>query len=54
MVGKWQLSGVLWFTGWVECVAKKNLGSFVGWLGVFEGIVTAWIPGFLMLTNHWH
>lgn len=49
----WWLWGVLWFTGWVEGVAKKNLGSFVGWLAVFEGIFTAWIPGFLMLTNHW-
>ena len=37
----------------IETVLKKNLGSFVGWLGVFEGIITAWIPGFMMLTGVW-
>lgn len=50
----WWLWGILWFTGWVETVGKKNLGQAVGWLAMFEGIVTAWIPAFLMLTNHWH
>lgn len=50
----WFLWGILWLTGFIECVAKKPLGKFVGYLGVFEGIVTAWIPGFLMLINLWH
>lgn len=49
----WWLWGVLWLTGWIETVAKKNLGAFVGWLAMFEGIFTAWIPAFLMLTNKW-
>lgn len=50
----WFLWGLLWLTGFIECVLKKPLGKFVGYLGVFEGIVTAWIPGFLMLINLWN
>ena len=49
----WWLWGILWLTGFIETVLKKNLGSFVGWLGVIEGIITAWIPGFMMLTGVW-
>ena len=50
----WWLWGVLWLTGWIETVVKKNLGKFVGYLSVFEGIVTAWIPGFMMIAGWWH
>ncbi|KJU72015.1 AmiS/UreI family transporter [Clostridium baratii] len=50
----WFLWGILWLTGFIECVLKKTLGKFVGYLGVFEGIVTAWIPGFLMLISLWN
>ena len=49
----WWLWGVLWLTGWIETVPKKNLGKFTPVLAVFEGIVTAWIPGFLMLIDMW-
>ncbi|MDR3121553.1 MAG: AmiS/UreI family transporter [Clostridiales bacterium] len=49
----WILWGVLWFTGFVECVLKKGLGKFVPYLAICEGIVTAWIPGFLMLRGMW-
>jgi acid-activated urea channel len=31
----------------------KKLGKFVPALQVFEGIVTAWIPGVLMLIGKW-
>lgn len=49
----WWLWGLLWLTGWIETVLKINLGKPVGYLSVFEGIVTAWIPGFLMLAGLW-
>lgn len=49
----WWLWAILWFTGWIELVAKKNLGKFVGVLGVFEGIFAAWIPGFMMMRGVW-
>ena len=48
----WILWGILWLTGFIENVLKKEL-KFVPYLDVFEGIVTAWIPGFLILTNLW-
>ena len=48
----WILWGILWLTGFIENVLKKQL-RFVPYLAVFEGIVTAWIPGFLILTNLW-
>lgn len=49
----WFAWGVLWLTGFIENVLKKDLGKSVGYLAVIEGIVTAWIPGFLMLLNLW-
>ena len=48
----WILWGILWLTGFIESVLKKEL-KFVPYLAIFEGIFTAWIPGFLMLTNLW-
>ena len=48
----WVLWGILWLTGFIENVLEKKL-KFVPYLAIFEGIVTAWIPGFLILTNLW-
>lgn len=48
----WILWGILWLTGFIENVLKKHL-SFVPYLAIFEGIATAWIPGFLILTGLW-
>lgn len=49
----WWLWALLWFTGFVETVWKKDLKNFVPFLQVFCGIFTAWIPGFLMLIDKW-
>ena len=49
----WVLWGILWLTAFIEIVLKKNLGKFVPYLAIFEGIITAWIPGFLMLVDRW-
>ena len=49
----WVLWGILWLTAFIEIVLKKNLGKFVPYLAIFEGIITAWIPGFLMLVERW-
>lgn len=49
----WFAWAILWLTGFIENVLKKDLGKSVGYLGVIEGILTAWIPGFLMLLNMW-
>ena len=49
----WILWGVLWVTAFIEIILKKDLGKFVPYLDIFEGIVTAWIPGFLLLRGLW-
>ena len=49
----WYLWAVLWATAFVEDICHKKLGKFVPVLQVFEGIVTAWIPGVLMLIGKW-
>lgn len=49
----WLAWGVLWATGFIELVLKKDLGKFVPYLSIFEGIITAWIPGFLLLIDKW-
>ena len=49
----WFLWGILWLTAFIEINLKKHLGKFVPYLAIFEGIVTAWIPGLLMLWGKW-
>ncbi|MDY3767327.1 MAG: AmiS/UreI family transporter [Lachnospiraceae bacterium] len=49
----WYLWAILWGTSFVEDIMGKKLGKFVPALQVFEGIVTAWIPGVLMLIGRW-
>lgn len=48
----WLAWGVLWLTGFIECVLKIEL-KFVPYLAVLEGIFTAWIPAWLLLANVW-
>lgn len=49
----WYLWAILWGTAFVEDILGKKLGKFVPVLQIFEGIVTAWIPGVLLLLNLW-
>lgn len=49
----WLLWGVLWLTGFLEGTLEKNIGKFVPYLAIFEGVATAWVPGFLMLAGFW-
>ncbi|MGL4874270.1 MAG: AmiS/UreI family transporter [Clostridium sp.] len=49
----WWAWGVLWITAPIEMLWGKALGKFTPWLSIFEGIFTAWIPGFLILMGIW-
>lgn len=49
----WWLWAVLWGSAFVTDILKKDLGRFVPCLQIFEGIVTAWIPGVLLLLGKW-
>ena len=51
--GIWYLWAILWGTSFVEEILGKKLGEFTPCLQVFEGIVTAWIPGLLMMIGLW-
>ena len=49
----WWLWAILWGTAFVEDIMGKKLGKFTPCLQVFEGVVTAWIPGVMMLLQIW-
>lgn len=49
----WYLWAILWGTAFVEDIMGKKLGKFVPLLQIFEGVVTAWIPGVMLLLNIW-
>ena len=51
--GIWYLWAILCGTSFVEEILGKKLGKFTPCLQVFEGIVTAWIPGLLMMIGLW-
>ena len=51
--GIWYLWAILWGTSFVEDILGKKLGRFVPLLQIFEGVVTAWIPGVMMLLQVW-
>ncbi len=49
----WWLWAILWGTAFITDILKKDLGKFVPILQVIEGVITAWIPGILILTSIW-
>ena len=51
--GIWYLWAILWGTSFVEDILGKKLGRFTPCLQGVEGIITAWIPGLLMMIGLW-
>ena len=49
----WWLWAVLWGSSFVTDILGKDLGKFVPHLQIFEGIVTAWIPGMMLILDIW-
>lgn len=49
----WWLWAILWGSAFVTDIMNKKLGKFVPILQIFEGIVTAWIPGIMILLGNW-
>ncbi len=49
----WWLWAALWGSSFVTDIMGIKLGKFVPCLQVFEGIVTAWIPGVMLLLGIW-
>ena len=51
--GIWYLWAILWGTAFVEDIMGKKLGKFVPVLQVIEGVITAWVPGVMLLLGVW-
>ena len=49
----WWLWAVLWGSAVFTDLLKKDLGRFVPVLQIVEGVITAWIPGLLILLGAW-
>ncbi len=49
----WLAWGVLWFIFFLLLALKRPLTRLAGWLAAVEGVVTAWIPGYLLLLGRW-
>ncbi len=49
----WWLWAILWGSAFVTDILKKDLGKFVPMLQIIEGIITAWIPGLMILLGVW-
>ena len=49
----WWLWAILWGSAFFTDILKKDLGRFVPWLQIVEGVITAWVPGLLLLTGQW-
>jgi len=48
----WGAWGILWLLFFVLLVMKKPIAKFVGALTVLEGVLTGWIPGYLLLNGY--
>ena len=50
----WAAWAVLWLLFFILLVMQKPIGRFVGMVTVLEGILTGWLPGYLLLTGMLH
>jgi hypothetical protein len=47
----WLAWAVLWFLYWVLLALGRPIARLAAWVTLIEGIVTAWIPGYLLLSG---
>lgn len=47
----WAAWGVLWFLFFVLLALKRPIGRLVGGLTLAEGVLTGWVPGYLLLNG---
>ena len=45
----WGAWGILWFMFWLLLVLKKPIARLTGAVTVLQGILTGWLPGYLLL-----
>lgn len=49
----WLIWAFLWFLFFLLAGLKKPIGNFTAWVTILVGVVTCWIPGYLMLIGKW-
>ncbi len=49
----WLIWGTLWFLFYLAYVPQRNFGRWLPSATIATGVFTCWIPGVLMLTEHW-
>ena len=49
----WWLWAVLWGSAFFTDILKKDLKKFVPILQVVEGVITAWVPGVMLMIGVW-
>lgn len=47
----WIAWAVLWFLFFLLLSLKKEIAKLTGWLTLLEGILTGWVPGWLLLVG---
>lgn len=47
----WAAWGVLWFLYFVLLAMQKPIAKFVGALTLVEGVLTGWLPGYMLLNG---
>jgi hypothetical protein len=47
----WAAWAVLWFMFFLLLVGKMNIGKLTGAVTAIEGVLTGWLPGYLLLTG---
>lgn len=48
----WGMWAVLWFAYFLNLVFSKATKKAVGWLTLFIGLVSAWVPGYLFVCGY--
>ena len=49
----WLVWGVLWFMFYLANVQGRDFGKLLPYSSMTVGVLTCWIPGLLILTEHW-
>ena len=49
----WIIWGVLWFMFYLANVRGRDFGRLLPYASIGVGVLTCWIPGLLILTEHW-
>ena len=47
----WAAWAVLWFVFFLQLVLRKQVVRMAAWMAIGEGILTGWVPGYLLLTG---